>query len=520
MCGIVGIVGKSNVNLALYDSLTVLQHRGQDAAGIMTSEGGKLYLRKDNGLVRDVFHTRHMRQLGGNMGIGHVRYPTAGSSGPAQAQPLYVNSPYGISLAHNGNLTNAEELTQDIFKDDLRHLNTDSDSEVLLNIFAHELQVMKKLHPTAADVFQAVRAVHRRCRGAYAVVAMLVGHGIVGFRDKYGIRPLVFGKKRTRKGYEYMLASESVALDSQGFTLVRDVAPGEAVWIDKDGNVETQVCADDSKLTPCIFEHVYFARPDSMIDGVSVYKSRLRMGEKLAQKIKRIRPDHDIDVVIPIPDTSRTAAVELANALGVKFREGFVKNRYIGRTFIMPGQSQRKKSVRQKLNAISLEFQDKNVLLVDDSIVRGTTCKQIIEMARDAGARKVYFCSASPPVVHPNVYGIDMPAVSELIAHGKTVEEIQTLIGADWLIFQDLEDLVASCAEGSLLPMEFECSVFDGKYVTNDVSDAYLAKLESRRNDCAKLRKQKESEMFGTTNGNSSANGDEEEGQLSLHSNS
>ena len=511
MCGIVGVVGKSNVNLAIYDSLTVLQHRGQDAAGIVTSDGGKLNLRKDNGLVRDVFHTRHMKQLTGNMGIGHVRYPTAGSSGPAQAQPLYVNSPYAISLAHNGNLTNSEDLSGDIYRDDLRHLNTDSDSEVLLNVFAHELQTLGKIHPAAEDVFKAIEGVHKRCRGAYAAVAMLVGYGIVGFRDKFGIRPLVFGKKRTRKGYEYMLASESVALDSQGFTLIRDVAPGEAIWIDHDGNVQSHLCAADSKLTPCIFEHVYFARPDSLIDGVSVYKSRLRMGEKLAQKIIRERPDHDIDVIIPIPDTSRTAAVELANALGVKFREGFVKNRYIGRTFIMPGQSQRKKSVRQKLNAIPLEFQDKNVMLVDDSIVRGTTCKQIIEMARDAGARKVYFCSASPPVQHPNVYGIDMPAVSELIAHGKTVEEIRVLIGADWLLFQDLEDLIASCAEGSILPMDFECSVFDGKYVTGDVSPQYLGKLEARRNDMAKLKKQRDVDDEDDC--------DADDGQLALHSN-
>ncbi|MEK9649214.1 MAG: amidophosphoribosyltransferase, partial [Gammaproteobacteria bacterium] len=489
MCGIVGIVGKSNVNLALYDSLTVLQHRGQDAAGIVTSDQGKLNLRKDNGLVRDVFRTSHMRQLTGTMGIGHVRYPTAGSSGPAQAQPFYVNSPYGISIAHNGNLTNSEELSEDIFRDDLRHLNTDSDSEVLLNVFAHELQTLNKIKPTADDVFTAIEAVHRRCRGAYAAVAMLVGYGIVGFRDKYGIRPLVFGKRRTRKGDEYMIASESVALDSQGFKLIRDVAPGEAVYIDQDGNLQTRICSDESKLTPCIFEHVYFARPDSMIDGISVYKSRLRMGDNLAQKILRERPDHDIDVVIPIPDTSRTSAVELANALGVKYREGFVKNRYIGRTFIMPGQSQRKKSVKQKLNATPLEFQDKNVLLVDDSIVRGTTCKQIIEMAREAGARKVYFCSAAPPVRFPNVYGIDMPAVTELIAHGKTVEEVREAIGADWLIFQDLEDLIASCAEGSIIPMDFECSVFNGNYVTSDVSETYLTKLEEKRNDAAKKKR-------------------------------
>jgi amidophosphoribosyltransferase len=511
MCGIVGIVGKSNVNLALYDSLTVLQHRGQDAAGIMTYDHGKVNLRKDNGLVRDVFHTRHMKQLTGHMGIGHVRYPTAGSSGPAQAQPLYVNSPYGIAIAHNGNLTNVDDLRQDLYREDLRHLNTDSDSEVLLNVFAHELQRVNqnKMAPSADDVFAAVSAVHRRCRGAYAVVAMIVGHGVVGFRDRFGIRPLVFGERTTAKGPEYMLASESVALDSQGYSLIRDVQPGEAIYIREDGTYESKLCAPDSKLTPCIFEHVYFARPDSMIDGVSVYKSRLRMGEKLAQKILRERPDHDIDVVIPIPDT-----VELANALGVKFREGFVKNRYIGRTFIMPGQSQRKKSVKQKLNAIPLEFQDKNVMLVDDSIVRGTTCKQIIEMAREAGAKKVYFCSASPPVMYPNVYGIDMPAVDELIAHGKTVEEVRELIGADWLLFQDLDDLVSSCAEGSNVAMEFECSVFDGVYVTGDVNDAYLAKLEAQRNDNAKLQKHNDMETYGRGN-----DGDEDEGQIPLHSN-
>ncbi|MDR2212982.1 MAG: amidophosphoribosyltransferase [Pseudomonadales bacterium] len=499
MCGIVGIVGKANVNLALYDSLTVLQHRGQDAAGIMTYDNGKVNLRKDNGLVRDVFHTRHMRQLTGRMGIGHVRYPTAGSSGPALAQPFYVNSPYGISIAHNGNLTNVEDLRRDLYREDLRHLNTDSDSEVLLNVFAHELQRrnQRKMLPSASDVFDAVSAVHRRCRGAYAVVAMIVGHGIVGFRDKHGIRPLVFGERKTAAGTEYMLASESVALDSQGYSLIRDVAPGEAIYISEDGKVESRLCAEDSALRPCIFEHVYFARPDSMIDGVSVYKSRLRMGEKLAQKILRERPDHDIDVIIPIPDTSRTAAVELANALGVKFREGFVKNRYIGRTFIMPGQMQRKKSVKQKLNAIPLEFQGKNVMLVDDSIVRGTTCKQIIEMAREAGARKVYFCSASPPVKYPNVYGIDMPVVSELIAYGKTVEEVRAMIGADWLLFQDLQDLVAACAEGSSQAVEFECSVFDGIYITGDVSEEYLNKLQAQRNDATKLQKQNDQELYG-----------------------
>lgn len=511
MCGIVGVVGKSAVNFTLYDNLTVLQHRGQDAAGIVTSDGGKLNLRKDNGLVRDVFRTRHMKSLTGKMGIGHVRYPTAGSSGPAQAQPLYVNSPYGISLAHNGNLTNANALSEDIFRDDLRHLNTDSDSEVLLNVFAHELQQLNKIKPTAEDVFEAVRGVHKRCRGAYAAVAMLVGYGIVGFRDKHGIRPLVFGKKRTRKGVEYMLASESVALDSQGFKLIRDVAPGEAVYIDSEGNLETRLCADDSHLSPCIFEHVYFARPDSLMDGISVYKSRLRMGEKLAEKIIRENLVDDIDVVIPIPDTSRTSAVELANTLGIKFREGFVKNRYIGRTFIMPGQSQRKKSVKQKLNAIPLEFQDKNVLLVDDSIVRGTTCGQIIEMARDAGAKKVYFCSAAPPVRHPNVYGIDMPAVDELIAHDKTVDEICSAIGADWLLFQDIEDLIASCAEGSIIPMDFECSVFTGEYITGDITPSYLAKLEEKRSDAVKKGKAKQKDNFGMP--------ENEEDMIDLHNN-
>ena len=486
MCGLVGVVGKSDVAVCLYDTLTVLQHRGQDAAGIATSDGGKLNLRKDNGLVKDVFRTRHMERLAGKMGIGHVRYPTAGSSSPALAQPFYVNSPYGLSLAHNGNLTNSAELSRDLFKEDLRHINTDSDSEVLLNVFAHELQMLAKMQPTAEDVFTAVRGVHRRCKGGYAALVMLGGYGIVGFRDRNGIRPLVFGK-RERSGFtEYMLASESVALDSQGFQIVRDVAPGEAVYIDVKGQIHTRVCAGPAEYTPCIFEHVYFARPDSLMDGISVYKARLRMGEKLADKVKRLRPEHDIDVVIPIPDTSRTSALELANRLGVKYREGFVKNRYIGRTFIMPGQSQRKKSVRQKLNAIELEFRGKNVLLVDDSIVRGTTCKQIIQMARDAGAKKVYFASAAPAVRYPNVYGIDMPSASELIAYGRTDEEVETLIGADWLIFQDLSDLIAASSEGNPEITKFECSVFDGKYITGDVDAKYLKKLEDSRNDAAK----------------------------------
>lgn len=491
MCGLVGVVGKSQVAVILYDTLTVLQHRGQDAAGIATCDDGILNLRKDNGLVKDVFRTRHMRRLTGTMGIGHVRYPTAGSSSPALAQPFYVNSPYGLSLAHNGNLTNSAQLSEELYSEDFRHINTDSDSEVLLNIFAHELQQVGKMAPSAEDVFKAVEGVHRRCRGGYVALVMISGYGIVGFRDKNGIRPLVFGKRERMGLTEYMLASESVALDSQGFELIRDVAPGEAVYIDVNGNLHTQLCAEPADYTPCIFEHVYFARPDSLMDGISVYKARLRMGERLADKVRRLRPAHDIDVVIPIPDTSRTSALEMANRLGVKYREGFVKNRYIGRTFIMPGQSERRKSVRQKLNAIELEFRGKNVLLVDDSIVRGTTCRQIIQMAREAGARKVYFASAAPPVRYPNVYGIDMPAASELIAHGRTEQEVQTLIGADWLIFQDLSDLVAASMEGNPAIGKFECSVFDGHYITGDVDDAYLTTLENARNDVVRAKSRK-----------------------------
>ncbi|NKB31841.1 MAG: amidophosphoribosyltransferase [Pseudomonadales bacterium] len=491
MCGLVGVVTSDDVGVCLYDTLTVLQHRGQDAAGIMTSDNGKLNLRKDNGLVKDVFRTRHMRRLTGQMGIGHVRYPTAGSSSPALAQPFYVNSPYGLALAHNGNLTNTSELSRDLFKEDLRHINTDSDSEVLLNVLAHELQKQEKIEPSPEAIFTAVSGVFERCRGGFAAVVMITGYGIMGFRDKHGIRPLVFGSRQTERGKEYMIASESVALDSQGFTVERDVAPGEAVYIDVNNNLFTKVCTEPGTHTPCIFEHVYFARPDSLMDSISVYKARLRMGEKLADKLQRLRPENDIDVVIPIPDTSRTSALELANRLGIKFREGFVKNRYIGRTFIMPGQSQRKKSVRQKLNAIELEFKGKNVLLVDDSIVRGTTCKQIIQMARDAGAKKVYFASAAPAIRYPNVYGIDMPAASELIAAGKTDKEIEELIGADWLIYQDLDDLVAAAAEGNPDISQYECSVFNGEYVTSDVDEVYLKRLENMRSDAAKNGKKK-----------------------------
>lgn len=487
MCGLVGMVTDTDVGIRLYDTLTVLQHRGQDAAGIMTcDEDGKVNLRKDNGLVKDVFRTRHMRRLTGRIGIGHVRYPTAGGSSPALAQPFYVNSPYGLSLAHNGNLTNTAEISRDLFKEDLRHINTDSDSEVLLNVLAHELHQIGHMVPTADDIFDAVEGVHRRCRGGFAAVVMIAGYGIVGFRDRNGIRPLIYGCRETSRGKEYMIASESVALSSQGFEVIRDVAPGEAVHISIDGVVTSKVCAEPGVHSPCIFEHVYFARPDSLMDGISVYKARMRMGERLADKILRLRPEHDIDVVIPIPDTSRTSALELANRLGIKFREGFVKNRYIGRTFIMPGQSERRKSVRQKLNAIELEFRGKNVLLVDDSIVRGTTCQQIIQMARDAGAKNVYFASAAPAIRYPNVYGIDMPAATELVAHAKTSEEVQKHIGADWLVYQDLEDLVACASEGNPEITQFECSVFNGEYITSDVDDLYLKRLEIIRSDAAK----------------------------------
>ena len=483
MCGLVGLVGKTDVAPDIYDALTVLQHRGQDAAGIMTCSNGKFSQRKSEGLVRDVFRQNHMQRIQGPMGIGHVRYPTAGSSGPALAQPFYVNSPYGIALAHNGNLTNADILSREMFQDDLRHLNTDSDSEVLLNVFAHELQNLGKLSPKAEDIFQAVEAVHLRCRGGYAAVAMLVNYGIVGFRDPFGIRPLVVGKRQTGDHTDYMIASESVALDVLGFTLIDDVAPGEAIYIDASGALHRKQCAANPTLKPCIFEHVYFARPDSLMDGISVYKTRMRQGEALANKILAERPDHDIDVIIPIPDTSRIAAQAMATSLGIKFREGLMKNRYIGRTFIMPGQSARKKSVKQKLNPVPLEFAGKNVMLVDDSIVRGTTCRQIIEMARDAGANKVYFASAAPPVRYPNVYGIDMPSASELIAHGRTVEEICDLIGADWLIFQDLNDLVKCSHDGNPDIVDFDCSVFNGSYVSGDVDKNYLDRIESLRND-------------------------------------
>lgn len=486
MCGIVGLVGKSNVNQALYDALTVLQHRGQDSAGIATCDGDKLHQRKDNGLVRDVFQERHMLRLPGNMGIGHVRYPTAGSASSTESQPFYVNSPYGIALAHNGNLINAEELKSDVFRADLRHVNTDSDSEILLNVFAHELFKLGKLTLDEETIFKAVANVHERCTGGYAAVAMIVGYGVVAFRDPFGIRPVAFGVRETSEGPECMVASESVALDVLGFELIRDLAPGEAIFIDQSGEIHARQCARNPTYSPCIFEYVYLARPDSIIDDVSVYKARLRMGERLADKILREWPDHDIDVVIPIPDTSRTACLPLAYKLGVKYREGFIKNRYIGRTFIMPGQTERSISVRRKLNAITLEFEGKNVLLVDDSIVRGTTSKQIIQMAREAGARKVYFASAAPPVRYQNVYGIDMPVVGELIAHNRTEEGVAEAIGADRLIYQSLPDLIDAVEKGNPRIRRFDTSCFSGEYVTGGVSESYLERIAERRNDAAK----------------------------------
>ena len=483
MCGIIGVVAKNAVNQMLYDGLLVLQHRGQDAAGIVTSEGSTFHMHKDNGMVHDVFRTRDMRNLLGNVGIAHVRYPTAGcASSSAEAQPFYVNSPFGVVLAHNGNLTNTEQLKHELFRQDLRHVNTSSDSEVLLNVLAHELtEAISNVNLSPAAVFAAVAGVHRRCRGAYAVVAMIAGYGLLAFRDPYGIRPLVIGKRETEQGTEFMVASESVVLDVLGYKLMRDVEPGEAVYIDDEGNFYSQLCAQHTSHNPCIFEYVYLARPDSVIDGVSVYETRLRMGESLAEKILRDWPNLQIDVVIPIPDTSRPSALQLANRLGLPYREGFIKNRYIGRTFIMPGQALRKKSVRQKLNPIAIEFRGKNVLLVDDSIVRGTTSHEIVQMAREAGARKVFFASAAPPVRFPNVYGIDMPTRHELLATGRTDQEISKEIGADLVIYQDLSALEDAVRKLNPSLVKFETSCFNGVYVTGDVTPEYLASVESAR---------------------------------------
>ena len=492
MCGIVGVVAKNPVNQLLYDGLLVLQHRGQDAAGIVTAEGPTFHMHKGPGMVRDVFRTRNMRALTGSSGIAHTRYPTAGSAwSGAESQPFYVNSPFGIVLGHNGNLTNSEQLKNDLFRQDLRHVNTNSDSEVLLNVLAHELQEGAshfKLDP--ATIFAAVSGVYRRCRGAYAVVAMIAGYGLLAFRDAHGIRPLVFGRTETERGYEYMVASESVALDSLGFELVRDVAPGEAIFIDQDGHFYSQQCAAEASLNPCIFEFVYLARPDSVIDGISVYETRLRMGESLAEKIRRQYRHIDIDVVIPIPDSSRPSAMELSKRLGLPYREGFIKNRYIGRTFIMPGQSIRQRSVQQKLNAIAMEFRGKNVLLVDDSIVRGNTSREIVQMARESGARRVFFASAAPPVRFPNVYGIDMPTREELIACGRSEAEIAREIGCDELIYQDLAALREDVSSVNPKVTSFEDSCFSGVYVTGDITREYLDGVEAQRRDGAKMADQ------------------------------
>ncbi|ELH5920358.1 amidophosphoribosyltransferase [Vibrio cholerae] len=489
MCGIVGIVGTTPVNQSIYDALTVLQHRGQDAAGICTIESNRFRLRKANGLVRDVFEAKHMQRLQGNVGIGHVRYPTAGSSSASEAQPFYVNSPFGITLAHNGNLTNVNQVRQKLFEKDRRHVNTTSDSEVLLNVLAHEIDTVKG-NVTAEDVFRAISNVHRTIRGAYAVAAMIIGHGMIAFRDPHGIRPLCLGKREVNGQLEYMVASESVALDAVGFDFVRDVAPGEAIYATFDGELYTKQCADNPALNPCIFEFVYFARPDSFIDKISVYSARVEMGKRLGERIKNDYSDLDIDVVIPIPETSCDIALQIAQAIDKPYRQGFVKNRYVGRTFIMPGQQQRKKSVRRKLNAIRSEFKDKNVLLVDDSIVRGTTSEQIIEMARDSGAKKVYIVSAAPEIRFPNVYGIDMPSANELIAHGRDNDAICKQIGADALIFQTLEDLVEAVRCGNPDIVKFEASVFNGEYVTGDIDQQYLDFLESMRSDDAKVQRE------------------------------
>ena len=490
MCGIVGISAENNVAAEIYDSLLMLQHRGQDAAGMVVCDSeGKLNSRKSMGYVRDVFQQNHMNKLVGNYGIGHVRYPTAGGAGKEFAQPMYVNSPYGISLAHNGNLTNSKELAKQLFHAEMRHLNTDADSEVLLNIFAHELGKQREIYPSAEHIFKAVAKTHRRCDGAYAVLALITGHGILGFRDNNAIRPLSIGIRKGQTRDEYIIASEDALFTSQGFEKLRDIEPGEAVFIDKNGVFYSQQCAEAPKKKPCIFEYVYFSRPDSKIDEISVYKARMRMGSKLAQSIKNINPNHDIDVVIPIPDSSTTAALQLAVDLDVPYREGFVKNRYIGRTFIMPYQEERKKSVRRKLNILDLEFRGKNVLLVDDSIVRGTTSKKIIEMAKESGAKKVYFASAAPAIKYQNLYGIDMPATKELIASNRTHEEVAMEIGADWLIYQTLEDLIDTVQYGNPDIKEFETSIFTGDYIT-PLGENYLKDLEDSRQDDVKAQRE------------------------------
>ena len=491
MCGIVGISSETHVASSIYESLLMLQHRGQDAAGmVVCDKEGRLHSRKSMGYVRDVFHQSHMNKLEGHYGIGHVRYPTAGGAGKEFAQPMYVNSPYGISLAHNGNLTNSKALARELFHAEMRHLNTDSDSEVLLNIFAHELGKQRAILPSTKHFFQAVKKTHSRCHGAYAVLALITGFGLLAFRDPRGIRPLVIGERAGKTQKEYIIASENSSFSALGFTTLRDVEPGEAVFIDTHGQLHSQQCADNPEPMPCLFEYVYLARPDSTMDQISVYKARMRMGKKLANKIMKINPNHDIDVVIPIPDSSTTAALQVATELKIPYRDGFVKNRYIGRTFIMPYQEEREKSVRRKLNILDLEFQGKNVLLVDDSIVRGTTSQKIIEMAKEAGAKKVYFSSAAPPVKFQNLYGIDMAATDELIASGRTEQEVADVIGADWLIYQDLEDLIASAQEGNPEIGKFEISIFNGKYPT-PISNEYLQELEVSRHDLNKISRER-----------------------------
>jgi amidophosphoribosyltransferase len=484
MCGIVGVIAQAPVNQLIYDALLLLQHRGQDAAGIVTMQGTKCFMHKARGMVRDVFRTRNMRSLPGHVGLGQVRYPTAGNAySEEEAQPFYVNAPYGIVLVHNGNLTNAQALKAELFDVDRRHINTESDTEVLINVLAHELELVARDLPLSPEhVFRAVGAVHRRIKGSYAVIALLAGHGLVAFRDPYGIRPLCFGQSHSADGGQIMVASESVALEGTGHKLVRDVAPGEAIFIDTAGHLHSRQCAVAPTLNPCMFEYVYLARPDSVMDGVSVYHARLNMGETLAQRVVSTLPPSEIDVVIPIPESSRPSAMQLAHKLGKPYREGFVKNRYVGRTFIMPGQGVRKKSVRQKLNAISMEFKGRNVLLVDDSIVRGTTSKEIVQMAREAGANKVYMASAAPPVRFPNVYGIDMPTKEELIAHNRSVEEIRAFIGADQLIYQDVDAMKRVVRELNPHIQSFEASCFDGHYITgSDVTSDDFATLQAQR---------------------------------------
>ena len=495
MCGIIGVVGRQghHVNQLIYDGLTVLQHRGQDAAGILTEFDGQFRLRKSTGLVPNIFYTRHMQRLQGHIGIGHVRYPTAGTSSKAESQPLYVNSPYGLSIAHNGNLTNAAELRQILRDKHLRHMNTKSDSEILLNILAVELakyssdlSIGGEPHLDIETVFKAISALNDYVRGGYACVSMISGYGLLAFRDPHGIRPLIFGKRESENGTEWIVGSESVAITALGFEVVRDVKPGEAIFISSSGHLFNRMCAEETSHNPCVFEYVYFARPDSVIDGISVYEARLNQGKVLAERIISEWPENDIDAVIPVPDSGRVAALQMASTLGVPYREGFVKNRYVGRTFIMPGQALREKSVRRKLNTIDNEFKNKNVLLVDDSIVRGTTSKQIVEMAREAGATKVYFASAAPPVRFPNVYGIDMPATSEFVANGRTVEEVNQHIKSDRLFYQTIEDLERSTQNKDSSHISFDSSCFNGVYVTGDISDEYLAQLHEQRNDGAK----------------------------------